>query len=98
MEKEQEKQKQHARPPAWLEPLSHPALHGVTNLNRVKPGIAEATRAVMRRVPEHVLVHNENSSDVQLLIHLADLAGIKVKEARNELGPYQAITIIQKVG
>ncbi|MAQ49832.1 MAG: hypothetical protein CMK97_02650 [Pseudomonas sp.] len=72
--------------------------HGVTNLNRVKPGIAEATRAVMRRVPEHVLVHNENSSDVQLLIHLADLAGIKVKEARNELGPYQAITIIQKVG
>ncbi len=43
---------------------------GINNLNRVKPGIAEATRAVMRRVPDHVVVRNTTDSDVQLLMHL----------------------------
>ena len=32
---------------------------GVSNINRIKVGIAEATRAVMRRVPEHIFVKNK---------------------------------------
>ena len=70
---------------------------GITNLNRVKPGIAEATRAVLRRVPERVMVRDIGDEDVQLLKHLTDRAGIRVEEAGAALGPYRAMTIIQKV-
>ena len=73
------------------------AKYGITNLNRVKPGIAEATRAVMCRVPEHVLVRSKDDPDVRLLMHLTDLAGIEVQEAGEALGPYRAITVIKKV-
>ncbi|OEC37934.1 hypothetical protein A7D27_23935 [Pseudomonas sp. 1D4] len=68
---------------------------GISNLNRVKPGIAEATRAVLRRVPDHVLVRDRNDSDVQLLLHLTERAGVTVEEAGADLGPYRAVTIIR---
>ncbi|MFT0174821.1 cysteine protease StiP domain-containing protein [Paraburkholderia mimosarum] len=67
----------------------------ISNLNRVKPGIAEATRAVLRRVPDHVVVRDRNDSDVQLLMHLTDRAGVAVEEAGADLGPYRAATIIR---
>ncbi|PLR37584.1 hypothetical protein CYR32_07165 [Chimaeribacter coloradensis] len=69
----------------------------VDSLNRIKPGIAEATRAVMRRVPEHVLVSHRDDADVALLVHLAESAGIRVEEAGEALGVYRAVTIIRKV-
>ena len=69
----------------------------VTNPNRVKPGIAEATRAVMRRVPDHVLVRNLDDQDVQLLLHLTRQANIEVQEVGDELGPYRAVTVIRSV-
>lgn len=71
--------------------------YGITNLNRIKPGIAEATRAVMRRVPDHVLVRSRADQDVQLLMHLTERAGISVVEAGDQLGPYRAVTIIKSV-
>ncbi|VWC92640.1 cysteine protease StiP domain-containing protein [Burkholderia lata] len=67
----------------------------IGNLNRVKPGIAEATRAVLRRVPDRVLVRDRNDSDVQLLLHLTERAGVTVEEAGAALGPYRAATIIR---
>lgn len=73
------------------------ARFNVTNLNRVKPGIAEATRAVLRRVPDQVLVRDRADADVQLLMHLTDRAGIEVQEAGEALGPYRAVTIIRSV-
>ena len=73
------------------------ARFGVADPNRVKPGIAEATRAVMRRVPDHVLVRDREDSDVQLLLHLTARAGVPVEEAGSELGPYRAVTVIRKV-
>lgn len=73
------------------------ARFGITNLNRVKPGIAEATRAVLRRVPDHVLVRDRNDSDVQLLLHLTEGAGVSVEEVGAALGPYRAVTIIRSV-
>ncbi|RMN76482.1 hypothetical protein ALQ56_200153 [Pseudomonas syringae pv. papulans] len=69
----------------------------ITNFNRIKPGIAEATRAVMRRVPDHVLVRNRADSDVQLLLHLTEKAGIPVEEVGDVLGPYRAVTIIRSL-
>ncbi|MEG5264701.1 cysteine protease StiP domain-containing protein [Pseudomonas sp. JDS28PS106] len=69
----------------------------IDNLNRIKPGIAEATRAVMRRVPDHVLVRSKADGDVQLLMHLTEKAGIEVEEAGAELGPYRAVTLIRSL-
>ncbi|ARU89005.1 cysteine protease StiP family protein [Pseudomonas sp. M30-35] len=73
------------------------ARFNISNLNRVKPGIAEATRAVLRRVPDHVLVRDRNDRDVQLLMHLTEAAGIVVEEVGSDLGPYRAVTIIRSV-
>lgn len=73
------------------------ARFAISNLNRIKPGIAEATRAVLRRVPEHVLVRSRDDEDVQLLMHLTDSAGVTVEEAGAALGPYRAVTIIRSV-
>ncbi len=69
----------------------------ISNLNRIKPGIAEATRAVLRRVPDHVLVRSIQDKDVVLLVHLAKAIGIKITEVGDTLGPYRAVTIIKKV-
>lgn len=68
-----------------------------TNLNRIKPGIAEATRAVLRRVPEQVLVRDLNDPDVQLLMYLTQRAGVQVEALGAELGPYRAVTLIRGV-
>lgn len=73
------------------------AKFAISNLNRIKPGIAEATRAVLRRVPDQVLVRDRDDADVQLLIHLTDRAGIEVRQVGDELGPYRAVTIIRGV-
>lgn len=91
---EQARQLQHAAMVA-VERISTQFL--VSNPNRVKPGIAEATRAVMRRVPEHVLVRSQDDQDVQLLLLLAQQANIDVQEVGDELGPYRAVTVIRSV-
>lgn len=70
---------------------------GVTDLNRIKPGIAEATRAVLRRVPDHVFVRDCTEPDVELLLYLARQKGITITEAGDALGQYRAVTIIRKV-
>lgn len=70
---------------------------GIDNINRIKPGIAEATRAVMRRVPDKVLVRSKADADVALLVMLTEKAGIDIEEVGKVLGPYRAITIIKRV-
>lgn len=69
----------------------------ISNVNRIKPSIAEATRAVLRRVPDEVLVRRLDDPDVQLLVALAHQRGAKVSEVGESLAPYRAVTIIKKV-
>ncbi|WP_318392298.1 cysteine protease StiP family protein [Enterobacter sp.] len=71
--------------------------YGVDNVNRIKPGIAEATRAVLRRVPDHVFVRAIDDPDVALLVGLAREKNITVTETGDALGQYRAVTIIKKV-
>lgn len=71
--------------------------HDVDNLNRVKPGIAEATRAVLRRRPNRVFVRNGGDPDVAALVHLCKADDIPLIEAPDITGPYRAITLIEKV-
>lgn len=69
----------------------------VTNINRIKVGIAEATRAVMRRVPEKVLVRSYQDPDVALLLHLAKQTGVEIEQAGHDLGQYRALTLIRSM-
>ncbi|KNC15318.1 hypothetical protein AC790_02965 [Pantoea sp. RIT-PI-b] len=69
----------------------------VNSINRIKPGIAEATRAVLRRVPDQVLVRSVDDPDVALLVYLAQQKGLTITEAGADLGQYRAVTIIKKV-
>lgn len=71
--------------------------YGIGSSNRIKPGIAEATRALLRRVPEHVLVRSINDPDVALLLYLARQKNIVITEVGALLGQYRAITIIKQV-
>lgn len=71
--------------------------YDIQNLNRIKPGIAEATRAVLRRIPDHVLVRDINDPDIQLLVYLAKNKGLNITEVGEQLGNYRAVTIIKKV-
>ncbi len=71
--------------------------YDISSLNRIKPGIAEATRAVLRRVPDHVLVRSIIDPDVSLLVYLAKEKGVEITEVGDLIGQYRAVTIIKKV-
>jgi hypothetical protein len=75
------------------------AAYDVANENRIKPGIAEATRAILRRKPYRVLVRRrEGDPDLAALLHLCNNNNVQVLEAPDLIGPYRAITIIEKAG
>ncbi|MEG8049352.1 tellurite-like stress resistance cysteine protease StiP [Sphingomonas aurantiaca] len=70
---------------------------GTNDANRIKPGIAEATRALLRRVPERVLVRDSGDEDVAHIAQLADEAGIPV-DRLDPKSNYRAITVIRTLG
>ena len=69
----------------------------VNNLNRIKPGIAEATRAILRRKPEAAFVRSLDDPDLQALVHLCRTDGVELVEDAAATGPYRAITLIEKL-
>ncbi|MEM9757219.1 MAG: cysteine protease StiP domain-containing protein, partial [Pseudomonadota bacterium] len=69
----------------------------ITNRNRIKPGIAEATRAVLRRRPRLVLLRDDTDPDLAALVHLCRTDGIETDVSAAATGPYRAITVIHKV-
>jgi len=72
------------------------AQYGIDDINRIKPGIAESTRAILRRVPEMVLLKDPEDPEVQHIIHLANATGVPIQTA--DLGNYRSVTIIKKLG
>ena len=71
--------------------------YAIKNINHIKPSIAEATRAVLRRVPEKILIRDPSNPHVQLLLHFAQERNIAVDILGAKLGPYHAVTLIKKV-
>lgn len=70
---------------------------GIKNINLVKPGIGEATRVLLRRVPWKLLI-DENGEDDPLLAHLLRLA--HEKNVSTEVYPlknYKACGIIKSM-
>jgi len=71
------------------------AEYGIFNRNRIKPTIAEATRAILRRDPEHILLASAEHPDTVLLRHLCAERHITISVLGNRILPYQAITLIK---
>ena len=69
---------------------------GMTDVNRLKPGIAEATRAVLRRMPDRIYVKDLGDPEIQHLRHLAVTNGVDV--VARDLHNYRAVTIIKNLG
>lgn len=68
-------------------------LHGIADVNLVKPGIGEATRVLLRRVPRLLILRDPDALDVA---HLKVLATEKsVPLIVDPALPYQAVSLIR---
>lgn len=61
------------------------------DMKKLNPGINEAARAILRRNLEELLVCDINDFDVQTIVHLARMKGVKVREY--PLQTYKAISV-----
>lgn len=68
----------------------------ISNRNRIKPTIAEATRAILRRDPERILLATAEHPDTVLLRHLCAERNINISVLGDKILPYQAITLIKQ--
>lgn len=71
------------------------ARQGVQDANLIKPGIGEATRVLLRRLPRLLLVRDAHAEDVQHLLALAHEKSVAV-QVRPDL-PYHAVSVIRSV-
>ena len=69
----------------------------VDDRNRVKPGIAEATRALLRRVPDRLFLADPSDPDVAHLRHLAARSGTAIEQLPAG-SRYRAVAVIAAVG
>lgn len=72
--------------------------YDISNRNRIKPTIAEATRAILRRDPECILLASAEHPDTILLRHLCAQRHIPIRVLGDKILPYQAITLIKQRG
>ena len=73
--------------------------YGISDLNFIKPGIGEATRVLLRRIPWKIIV-NESYVGADELKHIYQLAAEKevpLEISRVELGNYKVCGIIRKL-
>ncbi|EIC21611.1 cysteine protease StiP family protein [Thiorhodovibrio frisius] len=66
---------------------------GITNENFIKPGIGEATRVLLRRVPERLILRDPDLPEVAHLVQLATEKQVPCEVDPDS--PYQAISLIK---
>lgn len=71
--------------------------YGITDLNLVKPGIGEATRVLLRRMPDEILLDEKErgSRNVKHIVRLAEEKGVPI--SYRPLKHYRACGIIKKL-
>jgi hypothetical protein len=69
------------------------ARHGITDVNLIKPGIGEATRVLLRRVPRLLLLRDPKAPDVAHLNVLATEKSVPLIVDADL--PYQAVSLIE---
>jgi hypothetical protein len=67
-----------------------------TDINRIKPGIAEATRAILRRIPDRVYLKDKKDPEVRHIVEICKENG-KIISFLPKNSPYRAVTYIKKV-
>ena len=67
--------------------------HGITDVNLIKPGIGEATRVLLRRVPRLLLLRDPKANDVAHLHVLATEKSVPLIVDADL--PYQAVSLIE---
>ena len=67
----------------------------ISNYNRIKPGISEATRVMLRRVPDILLVKNKEDSNIEHLKYLSIKKKVKMIEYKDM--PLNACALIKDV-
>ncbi len=86
------RQRHHAMQ-AYIDTLMH--RYGIDDINRIKPGIAEATRVMLRRIPRLLLVRDLQDDNVMHLLILAKEKKIAVAEDPEM--PFNAAALITKI-
>ena len=70
--------------------------YDVADVNLIKPGIGEATRVLLRRVPRLLILRDPDGADVAHLNLLAQEKGVPVVVDRTL--PYQGVSLIRREG
>jgi hypothetical protein len=68
---------------------------GICERNFIKPGIGESTRVLLRRVPDRLLLRDDQDRAVDHLIELAEEKCVPIDRDRSL--PYRAVALIQEV-
>lgn len=68
-------------------------VYGISDINHIKPGIAESTRVMLRRVPALLIVRDAGHPDVKHLMLLAEEKGVPVDV--NPDMPFHACSLIK---
>lgn len=69
--------------------------YNIDSVNKIKPGIAETTRVLLRRVPWKIIVKDKTDFDVSHILLLAKDKSVEVIEYKNM--PYRACGIVKKL-
>jgi hypothetical protein len=71
----------------------------ISDINFIKPGIGEATRVLLRRIPWKVIVNEKYASSVELnhIYQLAKEKNVSCEVSRADLGNYKVCGIIKKL-
>lgn len=70
--------------------------HGIRDHRRIKPGIGESTRALLRRLPERLLLQSADGPDVCHLHWLARRSAVPIDICPDL--PYRATVLIRSLG
>lgn len=73
--------------------------YAVNDINFIKPGIGEATRVLLRRIPWKVLINPKysNADELHHIIQLAQDKGVPVELSSVDLGSYKVCGIIRNL-
>lgn len=67
--------------------------YGIAQINYIKPGVLEASRVMLRRVPSLLLLRDEQHADVAHLRLLADEKAVPIRHDPSM--PFNATALIQ---
>lgn len=68
--------------------------YAISQMGLIKIGLGECARALLRRVPEHLIIQNPNQAAVQPLLSLATARGLTI--TMDPYLPYQMLTILKQ--